>query len=133
VVVRVGVLGPSRVVRDDQPVGLGARKPRSVLAALAMRLGSEVPPDVLVELLWGEDSAPRGAQATLHSYVSGVRRILEPGLAARQRPTVLLTGDHGYRLALRRDQVDAHLFADEVRSRHRAMSPLESQLTTAPS
>ena len=130
----VRVLGTSQVALGDDPaevVELGARKPRSVLAALAMRLGSDVSPDVLVDLVWGEE-APRGAHGTLHSYLSGVRRVLEPGLGPRQKPTVLLTSDHGYRLDLRRDQVDAHRFADEVGLRRRALAPLASQFTTGP-
>ena len=131
----VRVLGTSQVARGDDPGAaedVGARKPRSVLAALALRLGSDVPPDSLVRLVWGED-APRGAYASLHSYISGVRRVLEPGLGPREKPRVLLTSDHGDRLAVAREQVDAHHFADEVRARHRLLAPLASQLTTGPS
>jgi DNA-binding SARP family transcriptional activator/DNA replicative helicase MCM subunit Mcm2 (Cdc46/Mcm family) len=130
----VRVLGPSRVSLGEDPsaaVDLGARKPRSVLAALALRLGTDVSPDALADLVWGEDP-PRGAHGTLHSYLSGVRRVLEPGLGPRQKPTVLLTSDHGYRLDLRREQVDAHRFADEVRARRRVLAPLASQFTTGP-
>lgn len=131
----VRVVGTSQVALGDDPgatVDVGARKPRSVLAALALRLGGDVPPDALVRLVWGED-APRGAYGTLHSYISGIRRVLEPGLAPRERPRVLLTSDHGYRLALSREHVDAHRFADEVRVRHRLLAPLSTQLTTGPS
>lgn len=130
----VRVLGTSQVALGDDPaatVDVGARKPRSVLAALALRLGSDVPPDALVRLVWGE-GAPRGAHGTLHSYLSGVRRVLEPGLGPREKPRVLLTGDHGYRLALEREHVDAHRFADEVRTLHRQLAPLADQLTTGP-
>ena len=81
------------------------------------------PPDALVDLVWGEDP-PRGAHGTLHSYLSGVRRVLEPGLGPREKPEVLLTSDHGYRLALGREHVDAHRFADEVRTLHRSLAPL---------
>ena len=131
----VRVLGTSQVALGEDPaeaVELGARKPRSVLAALSLRLGSDVSPDALVDLVWGEDPPP-GAHGTLHSYLSGVRRVLEPGLGPRQKPSVLLTSDHGYRLDLGRDRVDAHRFADEVRRRRRALAPLASQFTTGPS
>lgn len=131
----VRVLGTSQVALGEEPtatVEVGARKPRSVLAALALRLGSDVPPDALVRLVWGRD-APRGAHGTMHSYLSGLRRVLEPGLGPREKPRVLLTSDHGYRLALGREHVDAHRFADEVRTRHRLLAPLSSQLTTGPS
>ena len=46
---------------------------------------------------------------------------------------MLLTSDHGYRLDLARDRVDAHRFADEVRARRRVLAPLASQFTTGPS
>ncbi|MCF6376441.1 DUF2791 family P-loop domain-containing protein [Nocardioides KLBMP 9356] len=128
----VRVLGTSQVALGDDPaatVDVGARKPRSVLAALALRLGGDVAPDALARLVWGEDP-PRGAHGTLHSYLSGLRRVLEPGLGPREKPRVLLTSDHGYRLALGRDRVDAHRFADEVRALGRQLAPLASQLTT---
>ncbi len=131
----VRVLGTSQVALGDdraEAVELGARKPRSVLAALSLRLGTDVSPDALVDLVWGEDPPP-GAHGTLHSYLSGVRRVLEPGLGPRQKPSVLLTSDHGYRLDLARHQVDAHHFADEVRLRRRTLAPLASQFTTGPS
>ncbi|WP_027861148.1 BREX system ATP-binding domain-containing protein [Marmoricola sp. URHB0036] len=130
----VRVLGPSQVALGDDPAsvtGLGARKPRSVVAALALRLGSDVSPDLLVDLVWGAEP-PRGAHGTLHSYLSGVRRVLEPGLGPRQKPTVLLTSDHGYRLDLPRHQIDAHRFADEVRASRRVLAPLATQFSTGP-
>ncbi len=130
----VRVLGTSQVALGEDPgdtVELGARKPRSVIAALALRLGSDVSRDALVDLVWG-DGPPRGAHGTLHSYVSGVRRVLEPGLGPREKSSVLVTSDHGYRLEVPRAHVDAHHFADDVRTRRRALAPLASQFTTGP-
>ncbi|MFW5473055.1 BTAD domain-containing putative transcriptional regulator [Knoellia sp. CPCC 206450] len=129
--VQVSVLGATALHGSDGPVEIAARKRRALLAALALDLGPVVSADRLVALMWG-DEAPPGAYGTLHSYVSGLRRLLEPGLAARAKPTVLLTSDEGYRLALPRDAVDATAFADEVRSRHRVLGSLASQLTTGP-
>lgn len=130
--VQVSVLGATALHGPDGPVDIAARKRRALLAALALDLGSVVSADRLVELMWG-DEAPPGAFGTLHSYVSGLRRLLEPGLQPRAKPTILLTSDAGYRLALPRDAVDATAFVDEVRSRHRLLDPLASQLTTGPS
>ena len=116
-----GVLG-----EDGQAVDIPARKRRAILAALVLRReGASA--DALLDLVWG-DSPQRAGHGSLHSYVSGLRRALEPGLGPRQRPTTLLTTDQGYRLALPPDHVDAHVFADTVRSRHRALAPLASQL-----
>ena len=112
-------------------VPLPARKPRSILAALALAPGSTVSADRLVDLVWGDDP-PAGAHGTLHAYLSGLRRVLEPDLAPRARPTVLVTTDDGYRLAVDPGDVDAVAFSREVRTRHRALAPLWSQLTTGP-
>lgn len=110
---------------------LPARKPRSILAALALRPGVTTSADRLVDLVWGDD-APAGAHGTLHAYISGLRRVLEPDLAPRARPTVLVTTDDGYRLDVDPAQVDAVAFSREVRVRHRALAPLWSQMTTGP-
>lgn len=128
---RVRVLGSTGVDGAEGPVALAARKPRSILAALALTPGTTTSADRLVDLVWGDD-APAGAHATLHAYISGLRRVLEPDLAPRARPTVLVTTDAGYRLDLDPSQVDAVAFAREVRSRHSALAPLWSQLTTGP-
>ena len=61
---------------------------------------------------------PAGAHGTLHAYISGLRRVLEPDLAPRARPTVLVTTDDGYRLDLDPAAVDAVAFSREVRARH---------------
>lgn len=134
--VDVRVLGTSRVVRaaqddlDAAGVVLGPRKPRGLLAALALHAGTDVSADLLVDVLW-DGRPPRGAHGTLQAYVSGLRRALEPGLGARERSTVLVTTDRGYRLVVGKDAVDAHRFAAEVRRRHRTLAPLASQLAAA--
>ncbi len=128
---KLRVLGSTSVIFADEPVALPARKPRSILAALAMTPGATVSADRLVDLVWG-DEPPVGAHGTLHAYLSGLRRVLEPDLAPRARPTVLVTTDHGYRLNVDPVDIDAAVFARGVRSRHSALAPLWSQLTTGP-
>ncbi len=125
------MLGSTVVEGADGPVPLPARKPRSILAALALAPGTTMSADRLVDLVWGDD-APAGAHGTLHAYISGLRRALEPDLAPRARPTVLVTTDAGYRLEVAPDDVDAVAFAREVRARHSALAPLWSQLSTGP-
>ena len=125
------MLGSTGVEGPQGAVPLPARKPRSILAALALTPGSTVSADRLVDLVWGDDP-PAGAHGTLHAYISGLRRVLEPDLAPRARPTVLVTTDDGYRLAVDPGEVDAVAFTREVRARHGALAPLWSQLTTGP-
>jgi DNA-binding SARP family transcriptional activator len=122
----VSVLGQTEVVDADRArLEVGARKPRSVLAALALRHGTDTSADQLVDLVWGDD-APRTATGTLQAYISGLRRAVEDD----GRPAVLVTTDHGYRLQLPAEAVDAHAFATEVREIHRRVSPLATQLST---
>jgi DNA-binding SARP family transcriptional activator len=82
---RVGVLGPTVVAEGSGPgrtVVVQAAKHRALLAALALHAGRPVPAEVLVAMIWGPD-APASAPATLQTYVSVVRRTLEPDLRAR--------------------------------------------------
>ncbi|ROT29411.1 BTAD domain-containing putative transcriptional regulator [Micromonospora sp. HM5-17] len=105
---RVSVLGPVQVLRDDVPVRLTARQVE-VLSILLLNPGTPVPAHRMVELLWG-GAVPKAAAATLRSHLSHLRRALRP--AAGDAPTVISTAgsDGGYRLDLRPEQVDAHRF-----------------------
>src|SRR6478672_10942536 len=50
----VRLLGPVDVVRDGQPVTIGAAKQRMILAMLALRPGQVLSSDLLVDAIWGE-------------------------------------------------------------------------------
>lgn len=102
---RFGVLGPLEVIDDDgNPVDVGGRQPRLVLAALIAAGGRVVGTDALVDLIW-RDRPPASAAGTLQSYVSRLRRVLEPVGGAQ------LVYEHGgYRLELPADLVDADHF-----------------------
>lgn len=129
---RVFVLGGTRVERAlGAPVDLGARKPRSIVAALAMRPGRPVPVDLLADLVWAGEPPP-AAHGALHAYISGLRKALEPERRGRSAPSVLGRTDHGYVLSVPQDAVDAHRFAGAVRDAERSLAPLGSQLSTGP-
>ncbi|TFD07848.1 response regulator receiver protein [Cryobacterium sp. TMT1-2-2] len=82
---------------------LGGPKPRQILEILLVHLGLPVSKDRLIELLWGA-SAPLEALPTLESYVSLLRRHLQPG-AGKFGPLQTTTG--GY--VLDRELVDVDL------------------------
>lgn len=82
---------------------LGGPKPRQILEILLVHLGLPVSKDRLIELLWGA-SPPVEALPTLESYVSVLRRHLQPG-AGRFGPLQTTTG--GY--VLDRELVDVDL------------------------
>ncbi|MER7772223.1 BTAD domain-containing putative transcriptional regulator [Kitasatospora sp. NPDC096140] len=96
------LLGPLRVQRAATALELGAPRQRSVLVALLLRPDSVVTVDELVDDLWG-DHPPGSPVVALRSYISQLRKLLEP---SRDTPTVLLSQAGGYRLAVAPDQID---------------------------
>ena len=100
---RVGLLGPLEIVGDDGlDVAISARKPKELLAVLALHVGDVVPADVLVEELWGDDP-PADARNALQVLVRRLRTALAPA-------EVIATQAPGYRLDLTRDDVDVTHF-----------------------
>ncbi|MER6817490.1 BTAD domain-containing putative transcriptional regulator [Spirillospora sp. NPDC000708] len=105
----VRVLGAFAVHVAGAPADLGGPRRRSVLARLAAAHGRMVPADRLVEDLWA-GTAPPHAAAGLQSFVSHLRRALEPGRPPRTPARVLVTEPPGYALRLPDDAVDAWRF-----------------------
>ncbi|OBF36224.1 regulator [Mycobacterium sp. ACS1612] len=70
-----GVLGPLQVTIDGLPVALGTPKQRAVLAMLVMNRNRPVAIDSLITAAW-EQWPPSEARASLHSYISNLRRLL---------------------------------------------------------
>lgn len=107
----IRVLGPIDVVLDGTPTGVGGRHSRALLGALAIAAGHAVSAERLEWAMWGE-GRPASADDALHTYVSRLRHLL-----GRE---VLEGVDHGYRLAVTREQIDAvrfeDLFVDAVRN-----------------
>ncbi len=129
---RICVLGACRVIdMDGAEVELGSRKPRSIVAALALTPGRPVPLDTLADLVWGGEP-PRTAQGSLHAYLSGLRNALEPDRPSRGSASVIETTDHGYVLRTLARAVDAHAFADDVGAVGRLLAPLASQFEVGP-
>jgi DNA-binding SARP family transcriptional activator len=91
----VQVIGPlvvrcgSRTLTSKE---LGGPRQRRILEILLLHLGTRVSKQRLVDLLWGDD-APAAASANLESYVSVLRRHLQPG-QGRNGP--LRTTNGGY-------------------------------------
>ncbi|NKX55805.1 AfsR/SARP family transcriptional regulator [Arthrobacter mobilis] len=88
---------------------MGGWRQRAVLARLLIARGQAVSADRLIDDVWGSEP-PDKALLALQSYVSRLRRLLEPARAARGPATVLVSVPTGYRLRLHRDQVDAWQF-----------------------
>jgi DNA-binding SARP family transcriptional activator len=112
-VIRVRVLGLLEVTVDGVPASVGGPRQRCVLARLIAGHGQVVSADRLIEDLYADEAPPR-ALAAVQSYVSHLRRALEPGRAAWDRAGVLAASPPGYALRLGRDMVDAWSFENEV-------------------
>lgn len=105
-----GVLGPLQLTADDAPLPLGTPKQRAVLATLVINRNRPVAIDSLIGAAW-EDWPPPGARATLHTYVSNLRRLLT-GAGADSR-TALLSKPPGYQLRIPEDACDLGRFVRE--------------------
>ncbi|WP_234796789.1 BTAD domain-containing putative transcriptional regulator [Mycolicibacterium porcinum] len=111
--VRVRVLGPVQAWVGDDPVDLGARLQRALLARLVVAHGHTVSVDRLIDDLW-EGEPPPKALSALQVYVSHLRRALEPGRERRAPARILVSAAPGYCLRLPADAVDAWQFEAKV-------------------
>ncbi|WP_354248095.1 BTAD domain-containing putative transcriptional regulator [Arthrobacter sp. UYEF20] len=100
---------------------LGGVKPRHILEILLLDLGTPVSKTRLIEILWGA-SASEGAVATLESYVSGIRRAIQPG---QTKTGPLRTANSGYVLDPQLVDLDLWDFRQLVRSAGQA-SPADA-------
>ncbi|MGX9787473.1 BTAD domain-containing putative transcriptional regulator [Mycobacterium sp. MMS18-G62] len=92
-----GVLGPLEMTVDGAPVPLGTPKQRAVLAVLVMNRNRPVGIDSLITAAW-EQWPPSEARASLHSYISNLRKLLSS--AGADPRSVLVNAPPGYRLAV---------------------------------
>jgi DNA-binding SARP family transcriptional activator len=105
------ILGPLEVVAEGEPVALGGRRQRALLAALLLQAGTVVSTDRLLHDLWGEQP-PRTAATSLHNLVSQLRKQLGA--------QTLVTRPPGYVLQIGSDQVDAKRFESALETARRA-------------
>ncbi|MFC4533653.1 AfsR/SARP family transcriptional regulator [Sphaerisporangium dianthi] len=96
---RFEVLGPVRAWRGDDEIELGSPQQRAILAILLLQAGLPASPDQLIAAIWG-GAAPRAAVGVVRSYVSRLRRVLDPGRPA----AVIESVGGGY--ALRTEHLD---------------------------
>ncbi len=122
--VRFGVLGPLVAEDERGPLALKGPRHRAVLARLLIARGRVVPVEVLVDDLWPDP--PAGAVGALQTFVSALRRALEPDRAPRAPARLLVTSGPGY--ALRAESVDAWSFEAAVTTPGAALSSVDEAL-----
>ncbi|GAA3750726.1 BTAD domain-containing putative transcriptional regulator [Plantactinospora mayteni] len=98
------VLGEPEVLVDGRAVEIGHPRQRALLVALLLAANRPVPPDELVDRVWGV-RLPRRPRDTLYGYVSRLRTVLAaaPGVTLSRQ-------SGGYLLRLDPDRVDVHRF-----------------------
>ncbi|WP_156425164.1 BTAD domain-containing putative transcriptional regulator [Mycobacterium sp. GA-1285] len=105
-----GVLGPLQMTVDSAPVALGTPKQRAVLAVLVMNRNRPVSTDSLITAAW-EQWPPAEARASLHSYISNLRKLLTNSGADPR--SVLVNAPPGYRLDVADAACDLDRFVAE--------------------
>lgn len=114
------ILGPLAVWSAEGPLPLGPARQRAVLSALLLAPGQVIGTERLTEAIWPA-GPPGNVVASLHSYVSHLRRQLEPDGPPRGRNRVLRREPQGYLLAVESERVDACRFEGQLRAGRRLL------------
>jgi SARP family transcriptional regulator, regulator of embCAB operon len=104
--VQFGVLGALQMSIGSALVPLGTPKQRAVLAVLVVNANRPVAIDTLIGAAWNQRPPP-GARATLHAYISNLRRLMSSAGIDR---ALLTSAPPGYRLAIVPNQYDLGRF-----------------------
>jgi DNA-binding SARP family transcriptional activator/WD40 repeat protein len=114
------VLGSLEVVIDGNPIELGSRRIRRLLAALLVHPNEVVSTHRLVDLVWSDAEPVSGIRA-LKTNVSRLRTLLEPGRGPGESSRIV-TRAPGYALTLELDELDAARFEQWVTDAERLLS-----------
>lgn len=109
---RFAVLGPVRAWSDEAEVSLGSPQQRAVLAVLLLRRGRPVGMTELINAVWGEEQ-PSDPAALVRTYVSRLRKVLEPVRRPGEPPRLLISVADGYVANVPEGDLDLSVF--EVR------------------
>ena len=101
------VLGPLEVTDEGVRLDLGGLRQRRLLAQLLLRANEVVSLDRLVASVWDGDDVPDTADRVIRSYVSRLRRSLQPDASADDLRALIPARAPGYVLEVDPDRVDA--------------------------
>src|SRR5215467_7260972 len=107
--VRYSVLGSLRAWRADMELDLGQPKQLAVLAMLLLNANALVPQTAIIDGVWG-DEAPATVVNLVYTYVSRLRRILEPVRGPHDAYQLLVGEPSGYMLHVGPGQLDLEEF-----------------------
>ncbi|MYX14721.1 helix-turn-helix domain-containing protein [Streptomyces sp. SID8374] len=123
---RLLILGPLALQRGQTPVPVSSPMLRRLLGLLALKHPEPSTQREITDTLW-PSGPPSSHQSLVHTYVSQVRRLLDPGGGPRTAPTpTVARTPTGYLLQASRSQIDLGHF-DELLAQaerlHRAPDP----------
>jgi DNA-binding SARP family transcriptional activator len=124
--VELRVLGPVEAVVGGELADLGSPLQRALFALLLTRVDRPVAIDTLIEELWS-GKPPADPMASLLTYVSNLRRVLEPRRPPRALAMVLRTQAPGYVLDSRHAEVDVRRFDQLTTAGHEALARADPQ------
>jgi DNA-binding SARP family transcriptional activator/tetratricopeptide (TPR) repeat protein/DNA-binding XRE family transcriptional regulator len=112
---RIDVLGPLAVWRGPAVITVASPMLRKLLCLLAIQPGREVGFEEIIDTLW-EGQPPRTCRQLVHTYVGGLRKLLDDGAGDSVVPRTA----QGYRLVMEAGQSDAAEFSELVTRAGRA-------------
>ncbi len=107
------VLGPVKAWCGESELDLGSPQQRTVLAALLLRSGRSATLGELIDAVWGEEQ-PAAAASVIRTYVSRLRKVLEPKGDKGGAPQVVVSAGDGYLMRVQEDALDLNLFQKRV-------------------
>lgn len=99
------LLGPLRVSAGGSEVSLGGPRQMAVLARLMVTPGQVVSMEQLIDSVW-DGGEPARPHVTVRSYVSNLRRAIEPKRRRRAADSCIASSPPGYRLAVQPAAID---------------------------
>lgn len=111
------VLGPIEIYRGDDKVSINALISKKILASLIFHRNHVLSTDDMIMEIWGE-SPPRRATATIHVYISRLRRLLGSKGPSTE---VIITQGSGYLMNLLPQQIDASVFERLVKAGRKSL------------
>ncbi|MGW0085379.1 AfsR/SARP family transcriptional regulator [Streptomyces sp. NPDC003393] len=107
------MLGPVRAWHGGREVDLGPRQQRLVLAVLLLRRGHLVTVDEFIDAVWGAQP-PTAAVSVLRTYVSRLRKVLEPCRGRGESPKLIVSAANGYLAQVPDEALDLGMFEQQV-------------------
>ena len=124
------LLGPISAWIGGAPVSLGGPRQAAVLARLLLTPRHVVSLDQFVDSIW-DSRIPNRPDVAIRSYISNLRRLIEPDRKQRGHDSILTSASAGYRLDVEPSQIDWVRFETAVNNARAMLHSGEYAAATA--